>query len=614
MFNSFFERFDLEENSGKINIKDENSVINPALNSDEEDMFFEDDKESFSEDSLSGDPSSIYTQEPGLVGRFIYSAHDEKGTLTGIRFQNEDHFNFAFDIVDEQARLTPKKTAMLHISRTGRERYITFNDMMKYSAQTANYLEYLGIRKGDRVMLVLKRHYQFWFIMLALHKIGAIAVPASFLLTRKDYEYRFKAAGIKAVIASGEGQITDEIDKAAKSCDSVKTKVIVNGTRDGWDAYNRAVKFFSQTYERTIDSPGGDDPMLMYFTSGTTSYPKMALHSYKYALGHYVTARYWHGIRSGGLHFTISDTGWGKAVWGKLYGQWMCEATVFTYDYADFYAKEILGMIQKYKISTFCAPPTVYRFLVHIDLTEYDLSSLQNVTTAGEALNPEIFRRFRDATGLSIKEAFGQTETTMLIGTLEGITPRMGSMGVANPEYDVHILRPDGTECTEGETGEICVATTTGKTVGLFKEYFQEEERTRRVWHDGFYHTGDTAYRDPEGYFWYVGRVDDIIKSAGYRVGPFEIENEIMRLSYVLECAVTSIPDTMRGQAIKASIVLADGIEETDALKKEIMKYLRGALASYKRPKQIEFVKELPKTSSGKVRRAEIKQNDWKKE
>ncbi len=556
----------------------------------------------------------FFMPEPGIAGRYIYTCKDAEGKLSDILFRDTEHFNFAYDVVDELGKKCPTKTAMLHISKNGRERHITFQDMVKYSNMTANYLSYLGIKRGDRVLLVLKRHYQFWFIILALHKIGAVAVPASYLLTKKDFEYRFKAARIRAVIASGEGELTDEIDKAAKSYDYLKTKIIVNGTKQGWDSYNRSAKFFSTEFQRPEDAPGGDDPMLMFFTSGTTSYPKMASHSFKYPLGHYVTARYWHGIGENGLHFTISDTGWGKALWGKLYGQWLCEATVFTYDYSDFYAKEILSMIEKYRIKTFCAPPTVYRFLVHVDLSHYDLSSLTNVTTAGEALNPEIFRRFQKATGLPIMEGFGQTETTLLIGTLQGMTPRPGSMGKPSPQYDVHILKPDGNECSIGEVGEICVKTSESIPTGLFLGYFMEPEKTQAVWHDGFYHTGDTAYMDKDGYLWYVGRVDDIIKSAGYRVGPFEIENEIMRLPYVLECAATSIPDAVRGQAIKASIVLAEGAEATDALKKEIMKYLRNTLASYKRPKIIEFVTDLPKTSSGKVRRAEIKEKDWEKD
>ena len=553
----------------------------------------------------------VFTQEPGIAGRYIYTSHDEDDRLTGIRFQNDEHFNFAFDIMDELAKAYPKKRAMLHVSRSGRERFITFDDMMKYSNQTANYLEYLGIRRGDRVMLILKRHYQFWFIILALHKIGAVAVPASFLLTRKDFEYRFQKGEISAVIASGDGNITDEIDKAARNYGKLTAKIIVNGNRDGWESYNRGIRYFSRHYQRTYDAPGGNDPMLMFFTSGTTSYPKMVTHNYKCALGHYITARYWHGIRQGGTHFTISDTGWGKALWGKMYGQWLCEATVFTYDYADFYAKEILSMLQKYRITTFCAPPTVYRFLVHIDMTEYDLSSLQNVTTAGEALNPEIFRRFKEATGLSVMEGYGQTETTLVIGNLIGTTPRPGSMGKASPLYDIHLLKPSGEECGIRETGEICIRISEQRPNGLLTGYYGDDAHMEHVIHNGYYHTGDTAYQDEDGFYWYVGRADDIIKSAGYRVGPFEIENEIMRLPYVLECAVTSIPDTIRGQAIKASIVLAEGTEGSDALKKEIHKYLRGALASYKRPKTIEFVTTLPKTTSGKVRRAEIKASDW---
>ena len=352
----------------------------------------------------------------------------------------------------------------------------------------------------------------------------------------------------------------------------------------------------------------------MFFTSGTTSYPKIAAHSFTYPLGHYITARYWHQVDPDGIHFAISDTGWGKAMWGKLYGQWLCEAPIFTYDYDEFFSKEILAMLEKYKITTFCAPPTVYRVLVHTDLTSYNLSSLKNVTTAGEALNPEIFNKFYNATGLKIMEGFGQTETTLVTGTLTGMEPRPGSMGKASPLYDIRIMKPDGNFCAVGEVGEIVIKTSEKIPNGLFMGYYYDEEKTNASWHDGFYHTGDTAYMDKDNYLWYVGRVDDLIKSAGFRVGPFEIENEIMKLPYVLECAVTSIPDKIRGQAIKASIVLTDGIEATDILKKEVMKFLRSNLASYKRPKVIDFVKTLPKTSSGKVRRAEIKENDWNKE
>lgn len=550
----------------------------------------------------------------GVAGKYISCATDQNGTPTEIAFHNTENFNFAYDVVDALGKKCPTKTAMLHISKDGRERNITFKDMMDYSSRTANYLQFLGIKKGDKVLVVLKRHYQFWFTVIALHKIGAVVIPASFLLVKKDFEYRFRAARVDAVIATSDGEVSKEIDKALRSYDGIKAKVLVGGIKPGWNSYNREIKYFSREFQRPANAAGGDDLSLMFFTSGTTSYPKIAAHSFTYPLGHYITARYWHQVDPDGIHFAISDTGWGKAMWGKLYGQWLCEAPIFTYDYDEFFSKEILAMLEKYKITTFCAPPTVYRVLVHTDLTSYNLSSLKNVTTAGEALNPEIFNKFYNATGLKIMEGFGQTETTLVTGTLTGMEPRPGSMGKASPLYDIRIMKPDGNFCAVGEVGEIVIKTSEKIPNGLFMGYYYDEEKTNASWHDGFYHTGDTAYMDKDNYLWYVGRVDDLIKSAGFRVGPFEIENEIMKLPYVLECAVTSIPDKIRGQAIKASIVLTDGIEATDILKKEVMKFLRSNLASYKRPKVIEFVKTLPKTSSGKVRRAEIKENDWNKE
>ncbi len=550
----------------------------------------------------------------GVAGKYISCATDQNGTPTEIAFHNTENFNFAYDVVDALGKKCPTKTAMLHISKDGRERNITFKDMMDYSSRTANYLQFLGIKKGDKVLVVLKRHYQFWFTVIALHKIGAVVIPASFLLVKKDFEYRFRAARVDAVIATSDGEVSKEIDKALRSYDGIKAKVLVGGIKPGWNSFNREIKYFSREFQRPSNAAGGDDLALMFFTSGTTSYPKIAAHSFTYPLGHYITARYWHQVDPDGIHFAISDTGWGKAMWGKLYGQWLCEAPIFTYDYDEFFSKEILAMLEKYKITTFCAPPTVYRVLVHTDLTSYNLSSLKNVTTAGEALNPEIFNKFYNATGLKIMEGFGQTETTLVTGTLTGMEPRPGSMGKASPLYDIRIMKPDGNFCAVGEVGEIVIKTSEKIPNGLFMGYYYDEEKTNASWHDGFYHTGDTAYMDKDNYLWYVGRVDDLIKSAGFRVGPFEIENEIMKLPYVLECAVTSIPDKIRGQAIKASIVLTDGIEATDILKKEVMKFLRSNLASYKRPKVIEFVKTLPKTSSGKVRRAEIKENDWNKE
>lgn len=556
----------------------------------------------------------LLTPEAGIAGKYISTYVDENGLLKSIKYHDDESFNFGYDVVDVLAEKCPDKTAMLHISRDGKERRITFKDMMTYSNKTANYLHYLGIRKGDKVLLILKRHYQFWFTLVALHKIGAIAVPCSFLLTKKDFEYRLKAGNINAVVCTADGEVADELVKATKGYNGLKAKILVGGSKEGWSNYNRDIRFFSASLKRQANIAGGDDPALMFFTSGTTSYPKMASHSHKYPLGHYVTAKYWHQVDSDGIHFTISDTGWGKALWGKIYGQWLAEAPIFTYDYDEFFAKEILGMIEKYKMTSFCAPPTVFRMLVHVDMSKFDLSSLKNVSTAGEALNPEVYEKFYKATGLKIMEGFGQTETTLVIANLKGEKPRPGSMGKANPLYDVHILLEGDRDAAIGQVGEICIklGENDKRPNGLFLGYYHDKEKTDLAMHDGYYHTGDTAYMDKDGYIWYVGRVDDVIKTAGYRVGPFEIENEIMKLPYVLECAVTSVPDKVRGQAIKASIVLSKGVEGSDKLRKETMKYFRSNLASYKRPKFVEFVKELPKTSSGKVRRAAIKEKDWK--
>lgn len=547
----------------------------------------------------------------GIADRYTETTLDENGILKTISFKNDENFNFAYDVVDVMARKCPDKLAMLHISKDGRERRFSFRDMAKYSNMAANYFSYLGIRKGDKVMLVLKRHFQFWFSLLALHKIGAVAIPATNLLTKKDFEYRFKAGEVDAIICTADGEVSREVDKAAHNNSRLKTKIMVGGARESWHCFNKDIRYFSANFSRAEDAPGGDDTMLMFFTSGTTSYPKITTHNFRYPLGHYVTAKYWHQVDPDGIHFAISDTGWGKALWGKIYGQWICEAPIFTYDFDDFDAKEILNMIEKYHITTFCAPPTVYRVMVHMKLENYDLSSLQNVTTAGEALNPKIFEKFKDKTGFDIMEGFGQTETTMLIGNIKGMTPRPGSMGKPSPLYDIAIMRPDGTLADPHEEGEIVVKTAEGAPNGLFTGYFSDEEKTSSVWYDDYYHTGDTAFVDEDGYFWYVGRVDDVIKSAGYRIGPFEIENEIMKLPYVLECAVTSVPDRLRGQAIKATIVLADGEEGDEHMKNDIVKYLKKNIASYKWPKIVDFAKELPKTISGKVRRAEIKKNDW---
>ncbi len=547
-----------------------------------------------------------------VADNFIETTLDENGVFNGISFKNEDNFNFAFDCVDEIAKKNPDKLAMMWVGNDKSERKFTFSDMKKYSAKTANYFESLGIKRGDTVMLVLKRHYQFWFCMLALHKIGAIAIPATNQLVEHDFEYRYKAAGVKAIVCTADGDVATEAEKAAKNFPEIK-KILVGGERDGWYDFNREMERFSTHFNRTKTSPCGEDPMLMLFTSGTTGYPRIATHSYKYPLGHYTTAKFWHNVNPDGLHFTISDTGWGKALWGKLYGQWLCEAAIFTYDFDRFHPDDILPLFKKYHITTFCAPPTMYRFFIKEDLSKYDLSSIEYATTAGEALNPEVYNQFYKATGLKIMEGFGQTETTLSIANFVGSTPKLGSMGKPSPLYDVVLLDSDGNKCQIGDTGEICVRTKENVPCGLFMGYFQDDEKTNDVWYDGYYHTGDQATMDEDGYLWYVGRIDDVIKSSGYRIGPFEIESVIMELPYVLECAITAVPDEVRGQIVKATIVLTKNTQGSDALKKEIQEYVKSHTAPYKYPRIVDFVDELPKTISGKVRRVEIRNNDMKK-
>ena len=541
--------------------------------------------------------------------KFIVTEEDENGVLKKLDYKNEDNFNFAFDIVDAVADKYPDKLAMLHISNDKTERRFTYNDMKKESARAANYFLSLGIKKGDRVMLVLKRHYQFWITALALHKIGAVIIPATNQLVEHDFDYRFKAAGVSAIVCTADGKVADHVDAAANTYGQLKHKIIVGADREGWHNFDTEYKLFRSIYERTADTACGNDTMLMYFTSGTTGYPKIAVHSFKYALGHFITARYWHTVQPNDLHLTISDTGWGKAMWGKFYGQWMCEGAVFTYDFDRFDASEILPMFAKYHITTFCAPPTMYRMLIKEDLSKYDLSSIRYATTAGEALNPEVFYQFEKATGIVIMEGFGQTETTLTIGNLAGTTPKPGAMGKPVPCYDIAIVDPDGNECAVGETGEIIVRTDKKIPCGLFKGYYNDEEKTSEVWYDGMYHTGDTgdtAWCDEDGYYWYVSRIDDVIKSSGYRIGPFEIENVIMELPYVLECGVSAAPDEMRGQVVKASIVLTKGTEPTEELKKEIQNYVKKNTAPYKYPRIVVFRDELPKTISGKIQRNKL--------
>ena len=542
-----------------------------------------------------------------LCDQFVHGVEKEDGSLERLEFHNEDKFNFAFDIVDGLARREPDKLAMVHVANDMTERRFTFKDMKDASSQAANYFTSLGVKRGDRVMLVLKRHYQFWFAILGLHKLGAIAIPATNQLMEHDFSYRFQAAGVSAIVCTADGDTAHQVDIAEADAGVHLTKVLVGGKREGWHDFDAEYGLFSRRYTRTADAPCGDDPMLMFFTSGTTGYPKIAVHSYKYALGHYVTARYWHWVQPGGLHFTISETGWGKALWGKLYGQWLCEGAVFVYDFDRFDAEKILPMFAKYNITTFCAPPTMYRMLIKQDLSRFDLSSIQHATTAGEALNPEVYYQFEKATGLQIAEGFGQTEMTLGIANLVGQPLKPGSMGKPIPGYGIDLVDADGNPTADGDTGEIVIHTAgRERFCGLFLGYYQDKERTEAVWHDGLYHTGDLAWRDEDGFYWYVGRADDVIKSSGYRIGPFEIENVIMELPYVLECGVSAAPDEVRGQVVKASIVLVKGTEGTEALKKEIQNYVKQHTAPYKYPRIVEFKEELPKTISGKIIRSKL--------
>lgn len=559
-----------------------------------------------------------------LYQRFLTERTDENGRLVGVDYHVPETYNFGFDVVDCFGRTEPDRKAMIWTSDE-EEHTFTFGDIMKLSAKACNYFISLGIEKGDKVLLVLRRHWEFWVIITALHKLGAIVIPATDQLKEKDFVYRFNAAEVRAVVCTNFGGVLDEAERAARKCDCVQIKIAVDGThngltfganserldclKNGWHNYNEEVQSFSEVYERPTDgsAPMRDEPMLMYFTSGTTAYPKIALHEHTYSLAHFITAKWWHNVQKDGIHFTVAETGWGKAVWGKLYGQWLCGACIFTYDFDRFEQSKLLGMIEKHKITTFCAPPTIYRFMIKADLSKFDLSSLKYITTAGEALNPEVYNKLKEATGLSIMEGFGQTETTLTIANLTGAVPKAGSMGKPTPIYDMRLVDGDGNDVETGTAGEICIDISGGRPYGLFREYYRNPEETAKAMHDGLYHTGDMAWRDEDGYMFFVGRTDDIIKSSGYRIGPFEIESVLMEHPAVLECAVTGVPDPVRGQIVKATIVLTKGYEASDELKSEIQTYVKKATAPYKYPRIIDFVDELPKTISGKIRRTELR-------
>ena len=539
-----------------------------------------------------------------------------------LEFIIPEHFNFAYDVMDAWAAEKPEKEALLWTNDEGECIRFSFADIKEQTDRTAAYFSQLGIGRGDMVMLILKRRYEFWLAMLALHKLGAVAIPATHMLTKHDIVYRNTRAGVKAIVCVGEEHVMSQVKAALPESPSVEILVSVGPKKDEafHDWHSEWMEAPAFVRPETVND--NSDTMLMYFTSGTSGEPKMVAHDFLYAMGHLTTGVYWHNLCEDSIHLTVADTGWGKAVWGKLYGQWFAGATVFVFDHEKFTADKMLRQIEQYHVTSFCAPPTVYRFMIHEDFSKYDLSSLRYCCTAGEALNPAVFEKFRELTGIRLMEGFGQTETTMTLGTMPWTTPKPGSMGLPNPQYDIDLIRPDGTSCEDGEKGEIVIRTTTDergemvKPIGLFKEYFRDEELTQKVWHDGLYHTGDVAWRDEDGYYWFEGRIDDVIKSSGYRIGPFEVESALMTHPAVVECAITGVPDEIRGMVVKATVVLKDVWKSKagDTLIKELQEHVKHETAPYKYPRIIEFVDELPKTISGKIRRVEIREKDGKKE
>lgn len=555
-----------------------------------------------------------------MIERYLTQTHftSEEDFREHLHFVVPETFNFAYDVMDEWAKIEPNKLALLWTSERGEELRATYAEFKEQTDQAAAYFLSLGIGRGDKVMLILKRHYQWWVSMMALCKIGAVAIPATHMLTASDIVYRNQRASVKAIICVNDEYVTTQVKEAMPKSPTVEILVAVNslaqkdkpvakGFHDWFAEVDKAPAFIRPECVNV-----NEDTLLMYFTSGTSGEPKMVAHDHLYALGHLVTGVFWHNLDDSGIHLTVADTGWGKAVWGKLYGQWFAGATVFVYDHEKFKAEKIMRMMERYHITSFCAPPTIYRFMLQEDFSQYDLSALKYCTTAGEALEPVVYQKFYELTGIKMMEGFGQTETTMTLGTFPWIKPKPGSMGKPNPQYDIKLLKSDGSPCEEGEKGEICIDTSAGKPIGLFKGYYRDSELTEKVWHDNLYHTGDLAWRDEEGYFWFVGRADDVIKSSGYRIGPFEVESALMTHPAVVECAVTGVPDEIRGMVVKATVVLANEWKgrADDSLVKELQNHVKHVTAPYKYPRIIEFVDALPKTISGKIRRVEIRERD----
>ena len=549
---------------------------------------------------------------PSYHLNFVTEEYDENGVLNKFSIKYPDNFNYAYDIIDKYGEIEPNRRALMWVDLQDNEKLLTYGDLSRLSTQAANMFTDWGIKKGDKVMLVLKRNYQYWYAILGLMKIGAIVIPATHMLTVKDFVYRFEAAGVTAVIATTHAEVAHYIDEADDQLGGVlRVKAIVNGSHEGWLEFDKEIEKYPVTMERIPTR--ADELHLMYFTSGTTGYPKMVVHDHTYGLAHIQTAKHWQNVDPDGIHLTISDTGWGKAAWGKLYGQMAMGTCVFVYDFDKFIPENMLRIMEKYKITTFCAPPTMFRFFIKEGLGKYDLSSLKYCTIAGEALNPEVFNKWYEYTGIKLMEAFGQTESTAILANTRGMTPKPGSMGKPTPLYDVDLIDADGNSVPVGEVGEIVVRGEYTHTPGLYRGYYRNKELTDDAWHDGMYHTGDTAYRDEDGYYWYVSRNDDVIKSSGYRVGPFEVESVLIAHPAVLECAVTGVPDPIRGQLVKATVVLTKDYLPSDELAEELKNYVKHNTAPYKYPRMIEFVKELPKTISGKIMRAEIRRRDMEK-
>lgn len=550
-----------------------------------------------------------------MLERFVEKTSfcSQEDFVNNLKIKAPENFNFGYDVVDAWAKEQPNKRAICWTNDKGEHIDFSYADLKEKTDKTAAYFQSLGIGKGDMVMLILKRRYEFWYSIIALHKLGAVVIPATHLLTEKDIIYRCEAADIKAIVAVGETVVLDHIKNALPKCPSVKSVISVGPeVYEGFEDFTKGIENAGE-FVRPENVNTNNDISIIYFTSGTSGNPKMVAHDFCYPLGHIVTGSYWHNLHEESLHLTVADTGWGKAVWGKLYGQMIAGASIFVYDHEKFTPADMLRMIQEYRITSFCAPPTIFRFMIREDLTKYDLSSLKWATIAGEALNPSVYQEFYELTGIKLREGFGQTETTCTVLTTPWMEPKPGSMGKPNPAYDVDIVMGDGRSAEVGEQGEIIIRVNENeKPYGLFLGYYRDENRTKEAYNNGIYHTGDVAWKDEDGYFWFVGRNDDVIKSSGYRIGPFEVESALMSHDAVVECAITAVPDPIRGQVVKATIVLAPAYKgkEGEQLIKELQDYVKRITAPYKYPRIIEFVNELPKTISGKIRRVEIREKD----